>query len=135
MVVMTRRELRTHTFKLLFLTLFHPLEDMEEQKQLFFESAEVELDMHDTEYVQNKVQEIIKRLSEIDAEIDAAAEGWKVNRMNYVDLTLIRQAYYEMKYEDDVPTAVAINEAVELAKIYGGEESSSFVNGILAKLL
>lgn len=132
---MTRRELRTHTFKLLFRTLFHSNEEMEEQTRLFFESADVELDVQDTNYVQNKAQEIINRIPEIDAAIDNIAEGWKVNRMNYVDLTLIRQAYYEMQYEEDVPTAVAINEAVELAKIYGGEESSSFVNGILAKLL
>ena len=47
----------------------------------------------------------------------------------------MRLAYFEMKYDDDIPTAVAINEAVEIAKIYGGEESSSFINGVLAKLL
>ena len=132
---MTRRELRTYTFKLLFRALFHSGEDMKEQEALFFDSPEVELDVYDTEYVQNKVNEIISRIPEIDKAIDSKAEGWKVNRMNYVDLTLSRLAYYEMKHEEDVPTAVAINEAVELAKIYGGDESSSFVNGILAKLL
>lgn len=132
---MTRRELRTHTFKLLFRTLFYSVAEMEEQTQLFFDSPEAEFDMQDKQYVQNKVQEIMNHLPEIDEKIDEVAEGWKVNRMNRVDLTLIRQAYYEMMYEEDVPTAVAINEAVELAKIYGGEESSSFVNGILAKLL
>ena len=132
---MTRRELRTYTFKLLFRALFHSGEDMKEQETLFFDSPEVQLDVYDTEYIQNKVNGIISRIPEIDKVIDSKAEGWKVNRMNYVDLTLIRLAYYEMNHEVDVPTAVAINEAVELAKIYGGDESSSFVNGILAKLL
>lgn len=132
---MTRRELRIDTFKLLFRALFHSEEDMKEQEQLFFESSEIQLDVYDTEYIQKKLNDIMSKIPEIDTAIDSKAEGWKVNRMNYVDLTLIRLAYYEMKYEDDVPTAVAINEAVELAKIYGGDESSSFVNGILAKLL
>ena len=95
---MTRRELRTYTFKLLFRALFHSGEDMKEQEALFFDSPEVELDVYDTEYVQNKVNEIISRIPEIDKAIDSKAEGWKVNRMNYVDLTLIRLAYYEMKH-------------------------------------
>ena len=55
--------------------------------------------------------------------------------MGKVDLTLIRLAVYEMKYEEDVPVGVAINEAVELAKSYGTDDSASFVNGILAKLV
>lgn len=63
------------------------------------------------------------------------AQGWKTSRMGKVDLTLIRLAVYEMKFEEDVPAGVAINEAVELAKAYGTDDSSSFVNGILAKLV
>ena len=54
--------------------------------------------------------------------------------MGKVDLTIIRLAVYELKYEEDIPTGVAINEAVELAKKYGTDTSSSFVNGVLAKL-
>ena len=54
--------------------------------------------------------------------------------MGKVDLTLIRLAVYEIKFEEEVPTGVAINEAVELAKNYGTDDSASFVNGILAKL-
>lgn len=66
--------------------------------------------------------------------IAGVAEGWKINRMSKVDLTIMRLAYYEMKFDDDIPVIVAINEAVELAKKYGGDDSSSFINGILAKL-
>ena len=132
---MTRRELRTYTFKLLFRALFHSGEDMKEQEALFFDSPEVELDVYDTEYVQNKVNEIISRIPEIDKAIDSKAEGWKVKRMGKAELTLLRLAVYEMKYDQEVPEKVAINEAVELAKKYGGRDSSAFINGIRAKLV
>ena len=74
-------------------------------------------------------------LAEIDEAIDAVAEGWKTGRMGKVGLTLIRLAVYEMKYDEDVPVGVAINEAVELAKKYGTDESPAFINGVLAKLV
>ena len=57
-----------------------------------------------------------------------------IPRMNHVDLTALRLAVYEMKMDEDVPVGVAINEAVELAKLFGGEDSGSFVNGILGKI-
>ncbi|MDE7431756.1 MAG: transcription antitermination factor NusB [Lachnospiraceae bacterium] len=132
---MTRRELRTYAFKLLYRTFFYSDEEMKEQIPLFFDDPEVEIDIHDMEYVTKRVDNVMEKILEIDAQIDEKATSWKVNRMNYVDLTIIRLAYYEIFYDDDIPMAVAINEAVELAKIYGGDESSSFVNGVLAKLL
>mgnify|MGYP000962419075 CR=1 FL=1 len=81
-----------------------------------------------------KYEHILEHLPKIDQMINEAAKGWKTSRMGKVDLTLIRLAVYEMKYEEDIPTGVAINEAVELAKRYGTDDSASFVNGILAKL-
>lgn len=65
--------------------------------------------------------------------INEIAEGWKTERMGKVDLTILRLAVYEIRFDEDVPTSVAINEAVELAKKYGQDGSPSFVNGILAK--
>ena len=132
---MTRRELRTYTFKLLYRTFFYSEEEMNEQQDLFFDDSEIEIDVFDTEYVRSRVNAVMEKIEEIDKAIDEKSTSWKVNRMNYVDLTIIRLAYYEINFDDDIPMAVAINEAVELAKIYGGEESSSFVNGVLAKLL
>ena len=88
----------------------------------------------DREYIHNKVFGTIGKIEEIDDVIAGVAEGWKINRMSKVDLTIMRLAYYEMKFDDDIPVIVAINEAVELAKKYGGDDSSSFINGILAKL-
>lgn len=132
---MTRRELRTYAFKLLYRSFFYNEDEMTEQERLFFEDPELEIDVFDMEYVQRRVEDVIAKIPEIDAVIDSKAEKWKTDRINYVDLTILRLAYYEIKYDDDIPMAVAINEAVELAKIYGGDESSSFVNGVLAKLL
>ncbi|MBQ3583579.1 MAG: transcription antitermination factor NusB [Lachnospiraceae bacterium] len=132
---MTRRELRTYAFKLLYRTFFHSKEEMIEQEELFFDDPEIQIDVFDMEYVKKRVDDVIEKIPEIDIEIDKKATSWKVNRMNYVDLTIIRLAYYEIYFDEDIPMAVAINEAVELAKIYGGDESSSFVNGVLAKLL
>lgn len=132
---MTRRELRTYAFKLLYRTFFHSKEEMIEQEELFFDDPEIQIDVFDMEYVKKRVDDVIEKIPEIDVEIDKKATSWKVNRMNYVDLTIIRLAYYEIYFDEDIPMAVAINEAVELAKIYGGDESSSFVNGVLAKLL
>ena len=132
---MTRRELRTYAFKLLYRSFFYNEDEMTEQEKLFFEDPEMEIDVFDMEYVQRRVEDVIAKIPEIDAVIDSKAEKWKTDRINYVDLTILRLAYYEIKYDDNIPMAVAINEAVELAKIYGGDESSSFVNGVLAKLL
>ena len=80
-----------------------------------FEEVE-ECSEKDKEYISNKFHNIVEKIDEIDAAINEVSEGWKTRRMGKVDLTLIRLAVYEMKYEDDIPVKVAINEAVELAK-------------------
>ena len=78
---------------------------------------------------------IFDKIPELDEEIAAVSEGWKLDRMGKVDLTIIRLALYEMRYDDQVPEKVAVNEAVEIAKKFGGDSSPQFVNGILAKLM
>ena len=130
---MSRREIREQIFKLLFRAEFYEKNDMSEQLALFFEELD-QREEKDTDYIQKKYNDHKERLTEIDAMINEVAEGWKTSRMGKVDLTLIRLATYELKFEEDIPTGVAINEAVELAKAYGTDDSASFVNGILAKL-
>ena len=130
---MTRRELREHSFKMLFRKEFHEEALMEEQFVLFKEST-VNLTEEDSEYVHSKVFDIISRLEEIDNAIEEASDDWSVDRMAKADLTILRLAYYEMKYDEDIPLKVAINEAVELAKKYGGDDSPAFINGVLGKL-
>ena len=70
----------------------------------------------------------------IDEMIGLVSENWSVSRMPLVDRNILRLATYEILYEFDVPASVAINEAVELAKVYGGEDSSKFVNGVLGRI-
>ncbi len=131
---MSRREIREQIFKLLFRAEFYEAEELPEQLQLFLEEQDRK-EEKDTLYIQDKFEQILAHLSRIDEMINEVAQGWKTSRMGKVDLTLIRLAVYEMKYEEDVPVGVAINEAVELAKSYGTDDSASFVNGILAKLV
>ena len=131
---MSRREIREQIFKLLFRAEFYEEGDLTEQRQLFLEELNQQ-ENEDTAYIQSKFEQIVSRIPEIDAMVNEVAQGWKTSRMGKVDLTLIRIAVYEMKFEEDVPEGVAINEAVELAKSYGTDDSSSFVNGILAKLV
>lgn len=129
---MSRRELREQIFKLLFRVEFNSLEDMAEQEKFFFEEEDAAKEA-DAEYVSDKYNKIQQRLAEIDAMLNEKATGWDTARMSKVDLAILRLAVYEILYDDSVPTGVAINEAVELAKKFGQDASSSFVNGILAK--
>ena len=85
--------------------------------------------------MKNKVEKVLEKLTELDTAINETAEGWTTRRMGKVELTILRLALFEIRYDEEVPDKVAINEAVELAKKFGGDESPAFVNGILAKLV
>ena len=88
-----------------------------------------------SDYAEMLVDGVIERREEIDAQLAATSENWSVGRMPVVDRAILRCAVCEMLYIEDVPLRVCINEAVELAKEFGGEdESASFVNGILGTI-
>lgn len=131
-VIMSRRELREQIFKLLFRVEFNSAEDMPEQEKLFFEEEDVAQEA-DAEYISEKYQKISEKLTEIDALLNEKTEKWDTARMSKVDLTILRLAVYEILHDETVPTSVAINEAVELAKKFGQDASPSFVNGVLAR--
>ena len=133
---MSRRELREQIFKFIFRVEFNDAEEMQEQEQFFFDNfalEEQDIKEADAAYISEKSRKIIEKLDEIDEMINKQAKGWTTQRMGKVDLTILRLAVYEIVFDEDVPTGVAINEAVELAKKFGQEESSGFVNGVLAK--
>ena len=115
------------------MTQFNSEEEMSEQLSLYFDTLE-ELSEKDQEYMSQKYRHVLEKLDEIDALLNETSKGWKTKRMSRVDLTALRLAVYELKFDQDVPTGVAINEAVELAKRFGGDTSGSFVNGILGKI-
>ena len=100
-----------------------------------FEDYELEIKEEDAAYISAKSNKILEKLDEIDGMINQHAKGWTTERMSKVDLTIIRLAVYEIKFDEDVPAGVAINEAVEIAKKFGQEESAGFVNGVLAKFV
>lgn len=140
---MNRHEVRKEVFKAVFMNEFHDTDDMESVIDTFLQgrnNAEAE-DLaknnktpEDEEYIKTKSEAIIAKLPEIDELINKSVDGWKTTRMAKVDLTLIRLALYEIKYEN-LPVGVAINEAVSLADEFGTDNSAGFVNGALAKLV
>ena len=129
---MSRRELREWIFQTLFRMEFHNKEEYEKQLELLFETEE--MSDEDKTYAKHKILDIGAHIEEIDTAINEVAKGWKTSRMAKVDLTIIRLAVYEIRYEEEIPTKVAINEAVELAKKYSGKEDASFINGILGSV-
>ena len=150
-MAMTRRQIREHIFRLLFDLDFYVKADNAQQMDLYFMEEEGEdhyrirfekdeetpfpeyASEEDKIYITNKIRAIRKMIPQIDKELNAVSKGWKTTRMPKADLTLLRLAFYEIRYDDAIPTGVAINEAVELAKEYGGDDSYAFINGILAR--
>ncbi len=130
---MSRREMREQLFKLLFRVEFNPREELAQQEAFFFEDEENSTEEKENTEISDKFNRIIEKLDDIDQLLNDRVEGWDTGRMGKVDLTILRLAVYEIMYDDGVPTGVAINEAVELAKKFGQDSSASFVNGVLAK--
>lgn len=136
---------------MLFSADFYPTADeVRSQLEQYFQSPEeydtdeqgtqevlhrVELKEADIQYLRTRCGQIMDRIGEIDSRIDEVAAGWKTRRMGKVELTILRLALFEMEFDEAVPEKVAINEAVELAKKFGGNDSPAFVNGILAKFI
>lgn len=140
---MNRHELRKEVFKATFMNEFHEPEEMNTVVDAFLQTRDLaeEEDLaknnksqEDESYVAEKVADLLSKIPVLDATINSAVDGWKTSRMAKVDLTLIRLALYEIKYEQ-LPVGVAIQEAVELASEFGTDTSASFVNGALAKLV
>ncbi len=132
---MTRRELRETVFSLLFMNCFYKEGDIDEQLDIYFCSTpDKAISEEDEEYIRTKLHGILERIPLLDSALEESLSEWKLSRINNVDISILRLAADEMLYEDDIPYKVAINEAVELAKIYGGEDSHSFVNGVLGKV-
>jgi len=132
---MGRHEQREQLFKLLFRVEFNAKEDMPEQVKLFFQDEDVEYTEKVMDTITERYQKIQEKLPEIDQLLNEKAEGWNIARMGKVELTVLRIAVYEIMFDDDIPDTVAINEAIEIAKIYGQGTSGGFVNAVLAKFL
>ncbi|EAE2396729.1 transcription antitermination factor NusB [Listeria monocytogenes] len=86
------------------------------------------------DYMEKLVEGVMENKADIDAIIEPNLDNWRIDRLSKVDLSLLRLSVYEIKYLDDVPNRVSLNESIEIAKIYSDEKSSKFINGVLANI-
>ena len=121
---MNRKKEREQAFFLIFESQFGG--DTPDLPELYSESFETVSD-----FAKRIYSGVTEKADELDGIISAYSNGWKLSRISKVNIAVLRLAIYEMKYCDDIPNSVTINEAVELTKKYAGKEDSSFVNGVL----
>lgn len=127
---MNRSEMREQAFLLLFEKEFFkdmPCSDIEE---IFDENV-----APISEYSKLAFENTVSHVEEIDNVIAKYLKGWKIARLPKVNLSVLRLAFYEIMFEESVPSAAAVNEAVELSKKYSGNEDASFINGVLRSYL
>ena len=131
---MNRTEMREQAFKLIYSLEIQKKEDLEEAINLYIESNEI-TEKNAIEYIKDAVFGIEKNKEEIVSSIEKnLKKDWKIDRISKIDLSILKLAIYEIKHTE-VPYKVVINEAVELAKKYGEENSRNFVNGVLASVV
>jgi transcription antitermination protein NusB len=126
---MKRREAREKAIQALFQIDVSDTDRSEAIANLFDEEN-VEVD----EYLEKLVFGTTDHIEQIDEALNNYLENWTLDRLGNIDRAVLRLAVYEMKYETEVPRNVVYNEAIELAKTFGGEESGRFVNGVLTKV-
>lgn len=127
---MTRKMAREEAFILIFEKAFNDCTTDE-----ILEAAEEVRDLEPDDYIKRVFKGVYDSLSEIDAVISENAVGWKIGRISKTALSVLRLGIFEIKYIDEIPVSVSINEAVELCKKYATQEESAFVNGILASVV
>ena len=144
---MSRRIARTCAFILIYQIEFHEAYDPAEQTGIFFEhvcNPGEDEDLYfakpagktklDAGFITDAVAGVYNNIPEIDGLIKSNLSGWQIDRINKIDLAIIRLAVCELLYIKNVPHRVSINEAVELAKNFGTDESYQFINGILGRI-
>jgi N utilization substance protein B len=89
----------------------------------------------DREKIRARVTAVVEAIPRLDARIREVAIGWTVGRIGKAELAILRLALYEMLFDPDIPEKVAVNEAVEIAKKYGGKDASAFINGVLSQFI
>lgn len=131
---MLRSEVREEIFKIVFRLPFVEEGEIEEQIAFSMEALEGKSEKN-LNYIQNKTNAILDHRKELDDRIAACCEGWNLKRIGKAELAIMRIAVYEILYEEDIPQQVAINEALELSKLYCDEEAKGFINAVLGKVV
>ncbi len=132
---MTRREARENAFKLIFEIPFFENEGYGERLNFFFETLNEDITDDDRQYIIDVVTACFEHLEDVDNAISANLRNWKIERLSRVDLSILRLSASEILFVDSVPGKVSVNEAVNVAKIYGDDNSPAFINGVLAQLV
>ena len=127
---MTRREARELIMKMLYEMTFHP----EKDANLLLEGYTQDMKGKVKGFIVNEFNGVLQHQEEIDSIIEASSTNWSINRIAKVDHMLLRMAVYELKWGEDIPQKVAINEAIEIAKVYSTDKSPKFINGILGNI-
>jgi N utilization substance protein B len=131
-----RHRSRASAFQILYLKDVQKVRDPlpeDETLEAHFDSFQVPTEVRD--YALYLARNTQKSLAEIDSKIESKSANWRLERMALVDRNILRLAIYELLKEPETPSAVIIDEAVELAKQYGTEESPAFINGVLDALI
>lgn len=126
-----RRKAREFALQMLY--QFDVSNDFEHLINEFWSNKDVPDDVK--EFTNNIVEGVVKNLHIVDNLLVESAENWSIDRMALVDRNIMRIAVYELLFIKEIPVKVTINEAIEIAKRFGGEESSSFINGILDRII
>ena len=132
---MNRREARKNAFYLVFQMGFNEKDNFDEIKELFFEQQEEEIGEKEKTFILKEAEGTKVHLEEIDEMISKKSKKWTKERISKVDIAILRLAIYEIYFSGEIPSSVAINEAVELAKEFSTEEAPAFINGILGSIL
>ena len=127
---MSRKKARDNAFKCVYELEFGRDENIEKILKNCYEENNNNAD--EKEYIESVLKGIKENLAEIDNIILSKLKSWSFDRIAKIDLAILRLAIYEIKYIEDIPEKVSANEAVELAKTYGNNDSKSFVNGVIA---
>ncbi|EUJ30046.1 N utilization substance protein B homolog [Listeria grayi] len=124
---MKRREAREVALQALF--------QMELNEMSFEQAVSNVMPEEQDDYVKKLVRGVDTHKADIDTAIEAHLDNWRKDRLNKVDLSILRLSVFEMKYCEDIPDRVSLNEAIEISKVYSDEKSSKFINGVLANIV
>lgn len=128
---MTRREARELIMKMLFEATFHE----EEDTNRILEENIKEVKGKIKEFIKQEFIGILAHKDEIDETIKESAQNWSIDRIARTDHMILRMGVYELKWGQDIPQKVAINEAIEISKIYSTDKSPKFINGVLGNVV
>jgi len=131
----SRKNDRKHAFCLVFKHIFHNCEEIniEEDFEYYMENF-AEEGVSEPHFILGEARGVLNNLTQIDKYIAETSEAWDISRISKIDLAIMRLAVYEILHDPNISEGVAINEAVELAKVFSTEDGSKFVNGVLGKI-